>query len=118
MTQSTVQIAIGERWGNVQLTFRGERSGKGGWGAWGIAVKVWGHLVWALKGARTWPFDSGARSRRRELPEKRHGREKQEQFGWARTKELGVQGAWLAVFQLHRSPFLPCYSLQRCEEVG
>lgn len=45
-----------------------------------------------LEGGWDLAFDSGARSRRRELPEERHGREKQKQFGWARTKELGVQG--------------------------
>lgn len=62
-------------------------------------------------------LDSGGLSRRRELPEKRHRREKQRQFSLARTEELAVEEAWLVVSQLYRSPFLPCCSLQGCEGV-
>lgn len=45
---------------------------------------------------------------------KRHGREKQKQkqFSLARTKELGVEGVWLLVFQLHRMNFFLPYYLE------
>ena len=59
-------------------------------------------MIEALDGAGLGRLVQGGLSRRRELPGKRRGREKQEWFSLARTKELGLERVTSPSFRLPR----------------
>lgn len=96
VTQPTVHIATGEG----QETDAQRNGGV----AWGTAVKMCFREegTFDLGLGRSWIGTFGSGRALQELPGKRHGREKQQWFSLARTKELGLGRVTSPSFRLPR----------------